>query len=527
MAFTLDNAEKVVGLHTAKALPPGKADADYFEGVEVNEIDTAFDVVRAGINADRARLDTAESSISSHGGRLTTAEAAVAAHGNMLDGTEPINAAKVQATSSTTARPLDERFADEIHLKDFGAACDGATNDRAALVAAIAAIGAADKALVLHGTCNVLPPVVTIPANITVRVAGGGGFTGGGAALTGGTPTSVARHPHDLEVHHLIRPLAPALQDPFFPLGNDLMLQVRGPADLVMAVEPHDTTASTSVTAGAGRVITVASTANFGGAATSTGLFLDPGTASEELVPPGSWSITDATTITATVAKDHTAPYTVRQEGSVAVASPKLWTNADDPLKRGMTLVAAGGVQYAKLPSDTSAPFPASAVQIAGTVTGAAPTTGDLTFRHSKAGAALAVVAHDNSATNFVLGEASGGAARLAMGNPTNFPFIIEAYADAPRIYGGGTSNSMILYTHGTIGPTGMISFRGPDEAEVFRVGTAGVNGPYTYTPVHAEHTKDIEITDTARGVILKGPDGTRYRIKVANGGALSTEVVP
>ena len=33
----------------------------------------------------------------------------------------------------------------------------------------------------------------------------------------------------------------------------------------------------------------------------------------------------------------------------------------------------------------------------------------------------------------------------------------------------------------------------------------------------------DIEIDDNTANVIIKSPDGTRYRIKVANGGALST----
>lgn len=37
---------------------------------------------------------------------------------------------------------------------------------------------------------------------------------------------------------------------------------------------------------------------------------------------------------------------------------------------------------------------------------------------------------------------------------------------------------------------------------------------------------RDIEITDTMRGVILRSPDGTRYRLKVANGGTLSCTVV-
>jgi hypothetical protein len=37
----------------------------------------------------------------------------------------------------------------------------------------------------------------------------------------------------------------------------------------------------------------------------------------------------------------------------------------------------------------------------------------------------------------------------------------------------------------------------------------------------------DIEITDIATGVILKSPGGTRYRIKVADDGTLSTEAAP
>jgi hypothetical protein len=37
----------------------------------------------------------------------------------------------------------------------------------------------------------------------------------------------------------------------------------------------------------------------------------------------------------------------------------------------------------------------------------------------------------------------------------------------------------------------------------------------------------DIEITDTTKGVILHSPGGSRYRLKVADDGALSTEVVP
>ena len=37
----------------------------------------------------------------------------------------------------------------------------------------------------------------------------------------------------------------------------------------------------------------------------------------------------------------------------------------------------------------------------------------------------------------------------------------------------------------------------------------------------------DIEITDTAKGLILRSSGGTRCRLKVADDGTLSTELVP
>jgi hypothetical protein len=46
MAFTLDNDEEVINVHTVKTLPPGKADADHFEGVEVNDFRSAIHILR-------------------------------------------------------------------------------------------------------------------------------------------------------------------------------------------------------------------------------------------------------------------------------------------------------------------------------------------------------------------------------------------------------------------------------------------------------------------------------------------------
>jgi hypothetical protein len=36
----------------------------------------------------------------------------------------------------------------------------------------------------------------------------------------------------------------------------------------------------------------------------------------------------------------------------------------------------------------------------------------------------------------------------------------------------------------------------------------------------------DVEVDTIAKGVILKSPDGTRYRVTVANGGTLSVAAV-
>lgn len=66
-----------------------------------------------------------------------------------------VDALSVLATGGTTRRTLATRFADVVNVKDFGAACDGATNDATALAAAqtVAASGA---------------KVVYVPASVAV-----------------------------------------------------------------------------------------------------------------------------------------------------------------------------------------------------------------------------------------------------------------------------------------------------------------------------------------------------------------------
>jgi hypothetical protein len=85
MAFTLDNDEEVINVHTVKTLPASKADADHFEGVEVNDF-------RAGIHLlrDRGRkiVNIREFGATGDGSDQTTALRALQAHLVAHDGCE-------------------------------------------------------------------------------------------------------------------------------------------------------------------------------------------------------------------------------------------------------------------------------------------------------------------------------------------------------------------------------------------------------------------------------------------------------
>ena len=65
------------------------------------------------------------------------------------------------------------------------------------------------------------------------------------------------------------------------------------------------------------------------------------------------------------------------------------------------------------------------------------------------------------------------------------------------------------------------------NSSEVLRV-TDGKVGIGTISPSSKLEVDggDIEVDDSASGLILKSPDGTRYRITVANGGTLSVTAV-
>ena len=81
-----------------------------------------------------------------------------------------VSSSPVTATGSTTPRPLDERFADSINVKDFGAKGDGVTDDTAAIQAACDHAGALGFALIVfpHGSYKVTERIA-LPGNCSVN----------------------------------------------------------------------------------------------------------------------------------------------------------------------------------------------------------------------------------------------------------------------------------------------------------------------------------------------------------------------
>jgi hypothetical protein len=87
---------------------------------------------------------------------------------------ELMNNAPVTVTSTTTARPLAERFADMVSVKDFGAVGDGVADDTAAIQAAINLVSGTSRTLFLPSTSAAYR--TTAPLNISdhVRIVGEG-----------------------------------------------------------------------------------------------------------------------------------------------------------------------------------------------------------------------------------------------------------------------------------------------------------------------------------------------------------------
>ena len=76
---------------------------------------------------------------------------------------------------------------------------------------------------------------------------------------------------------------------------------------------------------------------------------------------------------------------------------------------------------------------------------------------------------------------------------------------------------------------TNLVIHAGDDthESVILRVGSSGgYIDPLKATGTGIDVTGDIEVTDNTKGVILKSPNGSRFRLEVANDGTLSTEAL-
>jgi hypothetical protein len=101
-----------------------------------------------------------------------------------------INNAPITATGSTTARTLENRFADVVNVKDFGAKGDGTTDDTAAIQAAV-------NSLSLTGGTVFFPTgKFLVNSTVTISVRGislvGNGFGSGGTWIVNGTTNAPA-----------------------------------------------------------------------------------------------------------------------------------------------------------------------------------------------------------------------------------------------------------------------------------------------------------------------------------------------
>jgi hypothetical protein len=99
---------------------------------------------------------------------------------------ELMNNAPVTATSTTTARPLADRFTDMVNVKDFGAVGDGVADDTAALQSAITA--SAGKTLVLSGTFKVTNTLNITSSNTRLVGSGLAKIVASGSSWTSGQP---------------------------------------------------------------------------------------------------------------------------------------------------------------------------------------------------------------------------------------------------------------------------------------------------------------------------------------------------
>jgi hypothetical protein len=275
------------------------------------------------------------------------------------------------------------------------------------------------------------------------------------------------------------------------PLGNDVVFQSRGAADVHIKNIASDTTSTTSVAPGS-RTITVGSTASL---YTGASITIEPGGASEETITSGNWSIGSSTSITATFANSHTQPYTVRQVGYLFYDGPAIKITGDGK-HNYVTLVDGQNNTVAQIPINTGGSFPDTGWKWNAVQTGMNGANKDIIFRLNTSSSGFKIENSANTANIVNLTEASGSAL-LLLGNATNSSIKIQADSDAGRLWGGGTNNALLVYGN---------------------QGATGTNGTFSFRNNNTDGTETLGADSSTQTV-------TAAKLKVASGGTTVTQI--
>lgn len=217
-----------------------------------------------------------------------------------------------------------------------------------------------------------------------------------------------------------------------FPLGNDLTLRSKGPADLYLETLKAATTTATTMPIGT-TTITVGTvnvgTASRGNLITGTtslfaldaGLQIGRDLATAEVVPSGSWSILSSTTLSVTCAIAHPAGTTdVEQLGIPVLAARGIIINSKDvrPAQNAagndspFIIFDANLNIIGYIPTDTGDTWPLGGFRLNAFLSGANGANSDLLLRQA------------TTASNIIVYAANGSTILLTFNNSGNMEIV-------------------------------------------------------------------------------------------------------